>query len=151
MKNLNSLLNQLESKIPFCEKLNLQISQSNVAWHLEHCLLVINGINKTLKNSNPTEYRWRFIPLKMIVFLINKIPRGKGKSPKTVQPQNEISQESLQKHIEISRKTIQELDSLANNTFFKHPYFGDLKRKQAIRFLEIHTKHHLSIIDDILK
>jgi hypothetical protein len=39
---------------------------------------------------------------------------------------------------------------VSKDHFFEHPYFGKLKLKETIRFLEIHTTHHLSIIEDIV-
>ena len=30
------------------------------------------------------------------------------------------------------------------NRFFTHPVFGDLNLKLAVRFLEVHTQHHLN-------
>lgn len=35
--------------------------------------------------------------------------------------------------------------------FFKHPYFGNLNVKDAIKMLKLHTRHHIDIINDIIK
>ena len=43
------------------------------------------------------------------------------------------------------------LENISKDHYFEHPFFGKIKRKETIRFLEIHTNHHLKIIDDILK
>jgi hypothetical protein len=42
------------------------------------------------------------------------------------------------------------LELVSRDHFFEHPYFGKLKLKETIRFLEIHTQHHLDIIRDII-
>ena len=66
-------------------------------------------------------------------------------------PKNEITETQLLSNIELTRKLILELKSVSNDHYFEHPYLGKLKKKDTIRFLEIHTNHHLKIIDDILK
>ena len=38
-----------------------------------------------------------------------------------------------------------------HNAYFRHLIFGNLNKKRTIRFLQIHTAHHLKIIQDILK
>jgi len=43
------------------------------------------------------------------------------------------------------------LKTLPKDRYFEHPFFGKLKLKQTINFLEIHTMHHLDIIEDIKK
>ncbi len=40
---------------------------------------------------------------------------------------------------------------LPENVYFNHHVFGMLTKKQTLRFLEIHTKYHLKIVNDILK
>ena len=58
MNNLDKLLNQLERKISFCETSNQDISQANVAWHIEHSLLTLNGITDFLIKSDTKDYKW---------------------------------------------------------------------------------------------
>jgi len=150
MKKLNKLILELESKVSKQKLTNESISKSNIGWHIKHCLLTIDGIIETLKKSNPSEYKWKFKMLRLIVFMRNKIPRGRGKSPKIVIPKK-YDELSLKKDCKNSIIKIKELESIDKDKYFKHPYFGDLKLDKTIKFLEIHTNHHLEIINDILK
>ena len=150
MNKINNLLNQLEAKISNGENLNPVISKGSVAWHIEHSLLTINLIINALIQSNPKNYKWKFSFIRMVVLLMKKIPRGKAKSPKVVLPHENISNESLVRHLLLTKDSIMNLESLSKDKYFTHPYFGDLKLNQTIRFLEIHTQHHLEIIEDII-
>jgi len=151
MHNLNQILNQLESKIPHHDVMNADVSQTDAGWHMEHSMLTINGITNSLIKSNPDLYKGKFKLIKLIVFTMGKIPRGKAKAPKVVQPSSAISKDSLMKHLEETRLKINELKTISNDKYFDHPVFGHLKLKDTIRFLEIHTNHHLKIVEDILK
>ena len=86
MSNLKTLVNQLESYIANYEKVNLTVSQSSIGWHIDHSLIVINGLIDQLKKSNPEQYKWQFNWIRILIQIINKIPRGKAKAPKVVQP-----------------------------------------------------------------
>jgi hypothetical protein len=151
MTKLNLLLDRLEKSIPEFEKSNDAVSKSTVGWQIEHTLLTIKNITYALSKSNPADYKWSFKLPRLIVFTFGKIPRGKAKAPNVVLPSGNISVLSLREHLEITRKSIQILGGLERDKFFTHPYFGDLKLKQAIKMLEIHTKHHIDIINDIEK
>ncbi|WNM18957.1 DUF1569 domain-containing protein [Flavobacterium capsici] len=151
MKELNQYLTILETRISFYEKENLSISKSNVGWHIDHSLKVLIGIINILKNSNPEEYKWKFNKSRLFVYTLGFIPRGKGKAPKSVQSFEAIDLNDLNSQLETTKKIISELNSLDKNANFNHPYFGVLNLKQSIYFLKLHTKHHLKIIDDILK
>ena len=151
MKNLETLLNQLESRITLFAKENHAISKSNVGWHMEHSLLDINGITKALLKSDPKDYQWKFHFIKILVLKRGKIPRGKVKAPEVVVPNKTIEEATLLTHITQTRNSLLELESISNNHYFEHPFLGKLKKKDTIRFLEIHTNHHLKIIEDIIK
>jgi len=150
MTTLNQLIYQLENQIDNHEKLNLTVSESSIGWHLDHSLMVINGIIIQLKNSNPEQYKWRFNLSRFYIQTINKIPRGKGKAPKVVQPTEIASKEILTTKLEADRINIQELENLHQNSYFTHPYFGNLNLKNTLWFLNLHTYHHLKIINDII-
>ena len=65
-------------------------------------------------------------------------------------PKGIIDKNSLLSHIVVTRDKIEEMKTLSINKYIEHPFLGKLKLKQAINFLEIHTKHHLEIIEDII-
>lgn len=151
MKKLKTLLIVLDSKIEYSDEINLQVSKSSVGWHIEHTLLVINVIITGLKNSNPSDYKWKFNLSRLFVFTLNKIPKGKGKAPDRVQPKNIFTPESLKIHLALTIDKLTELNNLKANQSINHPVFGKLNLKSTIKFLLIHTHHHIEIIDDIIK
>lgn len=150
MNNLSVLLNVLESKITKHELMDPAISNASVGWHIEHTLLTINLIVEALKRSDPGNYKWQFNFTRTLVLTIRKIPRGRAKSPKSVQPKINFTRETLQEHIGMAKRKLSELRPLKTNAYFEHPFFGKLNLKPAIKFLNIHTKHHIDIINDII-
>jgi len=150
MQELSKLIKSLEEKIPMMDAANTQISSAKVGWHIQHSLMVINSIINGLKQSDPNTYQWKFNLNKTLIFTLGKIPRGKGKAPKVVQPKEEITQATLLESVEKANISVAELNHVQKNQYFLHPYFGHLNLKPTIKFLKIHTKHHLKIINDIL-
>jgi hypothetical protein len=148
---LNKIISQLELAIPDFEKINPSISNSNVGWHIEHALLVLNGIIETTSKSNPNDYTWSFNFKRLVVFTKNKIPRGVAKAPKSVIPKGDYTAEHLSELLNVSKNKLEDLQNMDPKLFFKHPGLGNLKFKQMVKFLAIHTKHHLDIIHDIIK
>ena len=149
MQKLRKQLDELESYIPHLDARNNTISASTVGWQIEHDLLVISSVIEGVKRSDPAEYKWQFKPLKYVVLWRGVIPRGKVGAPKLVTP-GEITQDTLQAHIALCRQRLVELEQIGAGHYFTHPFFGDLKKKEAIPFLFIHTEHHLKIIREML-
>ena len=151
MENLPTLLNQLESKIPYRNKNKLTVSQASVGWHIEHSLLVITEVIQALLNSIPGNYKPAFSWKRIFIYSIGKIPRGKAKAPRFVLPEAEVNLERIKSNFAVAKIKIVELSELNKKSFFKHPYFGNLNLKQSRTLLNIHTKHHLKIIEDIIQ
>jgi hypothetical protein len=147
---MEALLQQLESYIRNGDKVNTKISAASVNWHIAHSLLVINGISKTVLESNPADYKWRFNFVRTIVFLKGGIPRGKGKSPHHVAPNANFSNEALLTQLKDARQYLEKIKIIQPKQHFKHPVFGVLDAKQTQKLLVMHTNHHLNIIKDIL-
>jgi len=151
MKNLNAIVPELAMYIPNCDQSNKVISEVTVGWHIEHCLLVIKKITATVAQSDPLLFKSKFNLARFIYFLTKNFPRGKAKAPKAVIPTDVITLETLKESLENTYQAIAYLKECETNQYFMHPFFGQLNKKQTIKFLAIHTEHHLKIIRDILK
>ncbi len=141
----------LEKMIDHLELSATRVSAKGIDWHVDHMLKVIIKVSNALKNSDPLVYQWKYNLLRSVIFVSGKIPRGKGRAPKSVQPPEVILKEDLFLQIKEARKHLNEMKDLPANSNFKHPYFGVLNLKMAQRFLDIHTNHHLKIIREILQ
>lgn len=148
---LKKQLTQIESYFDKIEALNKKVSKSNVGWHLDHSLKVINSVVNALVTSDPKKYSPQFSLKRRIVFASGFFPRGRAKSPKKVLPPEIILLKDLQEQVMEAAEGLGSIKELDNNTFFTHPIFKQLNKKQTIKFLKLHTNHHLKIINDILK
>ncbi len=144
-------LSNVQATLQHAEKQHNAVSAANVGWHIDHILLTVLLIVKATKNADPTLYKPSFKLFKTIVLLTGKIPRGKAKAPKLVTPNAVATTQMLVEKIELAKNYISELNGLHKNNYFEHPYFGHLNVKPTIKFLGIHTNHHLKIINDIIK
>lgn len=151
MKKLENQIQQLTAYLPVFEKCNLEVSAASVGWHIEHSLLVIKQITSTVAQSDPNVYKAKFNFTRFWVYLFNYIPRGKAKAPKVVIPGEGLSLKALEQSIAHTYQALNYLKDCHANQHFMHPFFGVLNQQQTIRFLAIHTKHHLKIIQDIIK
>ena len=145
------ILSRLEKAIPHAEKANDKISRRGVDWHLEHSLKIIQSICKNMAESKPEAYSPKFNLVKYYILWTGKIPRGKGKSPKLFNNKESIDTSKLSYHLDAAKDALKTIRNLHPNQHFPHPLFGDLNVEKAYKFINIHTKHHLDIIDDIVK
>ncbi|MCG2792810.1 MAG: DUF1569 domain-containing protein [Weeksellaceae bacterium] len=151
MNKLKDQLRKIESLLPQMERENLQISKASVGWHLEHSLLILNGSLKGLTMTDPKDYRPKFSVKKFVFLTFGLIPRGKIKAPKQFMPLEIPTRENILKLIKLAYERLATAQELPAKAFIKHPFLGDLDMKTTLRFLGLHTNHHLKIIDDILK
>jgi hypothetical protein len=151
MNELLNKINELESKIPNKDIIEDTVSKSSVGWHIEHSLLVINQVLSQLEKSNTNTFKRSFNLTKIVLFFLNKFPRGKAKAPKAVVPKGDLSKEVLLMNVESAKINFNKIETFDRNNNFNHPYFGNLNLKDTLKFLNIHTQHHLDIIDDIVK
>lgn len=151
MKKLETKVQELIQYLSAFDKIDQSISSGSVGWHIEHSLLVIKQITSTVAQSDPSLYQKKFNFSRSWVFLLNYIPRGKAKAPKVVLPGADLNKQSLEDSIKHTFQALNYLKDCQENQYFMHPYFGALNKNQTIRFLSIHTHHHLKIISDIIK
>ena len=151
MEKLLKFVKQLEMNVPNYAEQQKAISAANVGWHIEHSLLVFLRIISAMETSDPALYKSSFNLKKLLVYTLNKIPRGRAKAPKIVQPDGDIMPDKLLNNIEAATLKIKALANLHKHHHFDHPYFGKLNLKETNKFLAIHTNHHLKIIRDIMR
>lgn len=148
---LTKMLFKVEEYISSKNKNNSEISQSTVGWQLDHALKVFNSVSEQAIDSNPENYKSNFSFMRVVLFKLGFFPRGKARAPKSVRPPETIVEAEIHNQLQVARTYIKKLETLPENAYFNHPMFGMINRKQTVRFLEIHTNHHLKIIRDILK
>jgi len=148
---LKNELAEVAQLIDQANKKNIKVSDKSIDWHLDHLLKVIINVSKVLKKSNPSDYSSNFNFIRSVIFILNFIPRGKGKAPRSVHPPDNITKEDLLKQLEGAKQQINNIKDLHSKSNFKHPYFGLLNLKQTVKFLNLHTVHHLKICRDINK
>lgn len=144
-------MNRLEQSLQVMDRKNTDVSAKGVDWHVDHSLKVINGVLNAMEASDPKNYKGKTNLIKMYVMTTGKIPRGKAKAPKKVSPPEDIDREKVKEQFDKAQHHLKHLDEIHPDQFSPHPIFGDLKKKKALKFLGIHTRHHLKIIDDILQ
>lgn len=152
MTLLQKQIEELNTYIKDKDHRNTNVSQVTVGWQLDHALRVIIGVIKMLKASDPKQYKWKFSLSKIYIMSRGVIPRGVGKAPKSVRSkQQEFEMSYLEELVLAAKEELRDLDSIHSKAFFEHPYFGKMKKKETLKFIGIHTEHHLKIMRDILK
>ncbi len=150
MKLVNQI-NQLENYIPKADITNSSVSARGVDWHIDHILKVINVSLNVLKKSNEEDYKWSFNLYKSVFLTVGTFPRNRVRAPKVVNNKADILKGELEIQISEAKLNCNEIKDLPAKSNFKHPFFGVLTKKETIRFLEVHTNHHIKIIKRILK
>jgi len=84
----------------------------------------------------------------MLILYFGQFPPGKIKAPKRIASMvKKISKEEAQALIKKFKLRLQEISPLVNaadpHQKIKHPRLGLLNAKQWLRFIEIHTNHHV--------
>lgn len=147
---LKKIIQELEACIQQGDQVNTTISEKGTFWHIDHAMRVIAGGINLLYSSEPGK-RWpRIHWARHYVFFMGKIPRGTEKAPRAVVSHEPVYEKTLQKRQKNVRFALKLLEKTKSNQFFVHHALGHLNKRGVIRFLEIHTQHHLHIVKDIL-
>ena len=129
-----------------------RVSGWSIGQQVDHMLKVLEAGQRLLEGPHPALARGINL-LGRFVLLTRWIPRGVGKSPKSVLPV-ECAPAELAERSSRLRKLYCDTPLPAavlaeRNPVFPHPYFGGLTPVEGLRFLDIHTHHHLKIVTDI--
>ncbi|MFM6948763.1 MAG: DUF1569 domain-containing protein [Aquirufa sp.] len=149
MKSLEKQLAEIDALMEKSSAKNPLVSEADVAWHLEHSLLVINQVISSLKHSNAKFYQPTFSIVKWLVIVWGIIPKGKAKAPQAVSPKEGSGKDKIIQELALALENVEDLKSIPGNKYFEHPLFGHINTKLTPRFLAIHTHHHLKIVKAI--
>lgn len=149
--SLSQELNELEQVIPYAECIDLSVSQESVGWQVDHTLKVIISVCSALKRSDEEQYKYSFNLSRLFVFTTGFIPRGRAKAPKIVVARRQVTEQALYMQLEQAKELWQDINRLPAKKHFNHQIFGLLDVKATKKFLKIHTRHHIKIINDIMK
>ncbi|PRP65946.1 DUF1569 domain-containing protein [Nonlabens agnitus] len=153
MKNpLQKQFDQLET---YLEKGNLvapNVSAKGIYWHIDHSLRILEGVPEMMRQSKPEDFKPKSSLLKFVIMNTSWMPRGKGKAPKDVLPdEGELDKDSIKVRLDRTFHQVNSIRDLDEKAFMRHPLFGSLDKKETIKFLKIHTHHHIKILKDIVK
>jgi DinB superfamily len=125
--------------------------------HAGHIVLTLGALAAGIRNNldhpddNKDEPHAEFMPK---VFDEGAIPRGAGQAPDFIDPKGHTREEFLTMLGSV-REVWADLESHADElnecpSKFPHFAFGHLTSAEWVRFVSMHTLHHLYIIRDIL-
>lgn len=131
-----------------------RVSGWSVAEQLDHVTLVLASGTALLESPDESPERGINL-LGRTLLTLGWLPRGVAKSPKGVRPVGASAGE-IRERIEQVRQRLRSLRGRrelleGRRPLFRHPYFGGLTPRQGVRFLAVHTHHHLKIVDEILR
>ena len=154
LNKINQQLEKIYSIVEGGDKFEKEISNWSVYKQLEHILITKKKVTKAIIEKQQVEEKKPRTFISYIVLTIGYLPRGKAKVPKIVEPKG-VSQNELRNLLNDTKANLSKLDNIdyknIDSVVENHPYFGGLNSKEWLRFLEVHTNHHLKIIRDIEK
>lgn len=134
------------------------VSGWSVGQHVEHLARSNGGVLRQLETlladpgkAAPLAGGPSFVG--RVVLLVGRIPRGRGDSPASVRPQG-VARDEVERVLAQARERVARLAGRAAEidrlpARFPHPIFGPLTAPQWMRFLDVHNRHHLRIVDDV--
>lgn len=148
---MSSTVDELASWIPRLDQSNPKVSNWTVGQQIYHCLVATTTIAKSVTGSDPGSEVPSFSLPRFVVMTLGWIPRGKGKAPKGSQPESQPTSEELQALVGPAKEALAAAAGAPADAFWRHFKFGVMPRDNALKFIEIHNRHHLRIIEDISK
>ncbi len=151
MTKLENQLHALDQAIQKGDLQKVSVSKSGTYWHIGHALKVIISIIGVMEASVPDQFVKKNSFMWLLIQWFGVIPRGKGRSPKRVLPPEQLDRALLEQMLKEAREAVAILPSLPPDKYFRHPAFGDMRKKKAIKFIGIHSHHHIKIINEIIE
>lgn len=132
------------------------ISGWSIGHHLHHIALANASVPKLierLKAGTLGDENQQGDPAMLQLIQDGIVPRGR-KAPERAQPPDDLTIEHVERDYKRMTKATQRLEGLLDNiehirNRFPHLYYGSLSAEEWVRFMFMHTRHHMNIIGEI--
>jgi hypothetical protein len=128
-----------------------RVSGWSVGEQVDHLLKIVRANLDRLEERRPARRSINLVG--RIVLGLGRIPRGVGKCPASLCGSARARAELRSELAAVRARLAQVARATAlwsdPRPLVGHPYFGGLTPKQALRFLAVHTDHHLRIVAEI--
>lgn len=137
-----------------------RISSWSPAQHVEHVALVNRELVRTIKKLacgfDDPRGRGGTSALGKLMLALRWIPRGRGKAPGSVVPKEAPSRDELRRAILDNERELDELGALTATIDgvrgrAPHFVFGRLTARQWLAYANVHTRHHVKLLDDLAR
>ena len=129
-----------------------KISAWTVAEQVDHLTKVLERALALLASGPPRLGRGINL-VGRVLLAVGRLPRGIGKSPSAVRgverPESELRGALARVRVLVASVDGAGPALVGRHPVFPHPYFAGLTPAQTLRFLVVHTDHHLRIVADI--
>lgn len=130
-----------------------KVSGWTVAQQVDHILNVAQGVFGRLTGEGEEVAGGINLSGRLLLGL-GWFPRGVARSPKTALPGEAPAAAELGERLGRLRGDYRDLRFrtgllASRRRLLRHPYFGALDCAQSLRFVAVHTRHHLKIVRDI--
>ncbi len=151
VNNLHSEIDRVAAFIPSAALRCKRVSGWSIGQHIEHVAKATSAFAVNLRRHRDSNAPLDENPLKAALLERGSIPRGVVEAPEITLPNEKTDQGVLDTLILKTRNRISKLEDLPPEATAIHHYLGTMQRDEAITFLAIHVRHHISIIEDIAK
>lgn len=152
-RTVRRLLGQVrafEALLPHRSAIAPSVSRWSVGMHIHHAALVMHGVVDSAFSCREAAPRWSPNLLGRVVLLTGRMPRGRAPAPEATRPSDSPHEGLLLTALHAATLAVRRLPAAPANVWFRHFALGVLRGRSVSRFLEVHNRHHLRIISDIL-
>lgn len=158
---LQDLLDQAASYLEQSDEVLFNVHPNITGWsvaeHLYHITLANASIPKLIERMKIGKLgNEEDEPKPAMIAIIEEgyIPGGR-QAPERVVPPSDLTSETLNRDFNRMRNATQRLEPIldelpAITRRFPHMFFGPLSATQWVRFMEIHTRHHMKIVEKLV-
>jgi len=147
---IKAQIDEFRGFVPQRDVASADVSAWSVGMHVHHCGLAMRAIAGSLIECDEPLPSRRLGPRAALILRMGRLPRGVAKAPDIAMPSKDVDARVLQETLDTSEALLDQLPPVGERSWFRHFALGVLVKRDAVRFMSIHSAHHLKIVTDIL-